>query len=315
MKRSMKQALKIRTMIAAVGLISLVAFQGNAQSVRTFVSTSGTDNAICSRTAPCRTFTAAIAAVNPAGEVMPLDSGGYLPFIITKEVAIVVPPGVHAAVAPTAGTAITIQAASTDTISLRGLFINRQGSAVNGIDFVSGAMLYVQNCEVAGFDSGLRVVRSMNNERTDLSVTDSTFRECHRGVYLRQTGTLSVLHAVLNRCNLENNGLGGLVVQDQVWVTAHEVTSSGSDTGFSFSVMSGYADAALDHCVATGNTTAGVFVTGDARVRLNECTITHNYQGVRFSGSGGVVYTLETNMIEGNEFNVPIGSLTPIAPK
>src|SRR5688572_24429167 len=76
--------------------------------VRTWVSGSGIDNATCGRTNPCRTFGAAITAVNPGGEVVVLDSAGYGPVAITKPVSIIAPPGVHAAVAPTAGAAIEV---------------------------------------------------------------------------------------------------------------------------------------------------------------------------------------------------------------
>ena len=50
-------------------LLSLVVFSAalRGQTPRTWVSTTGTDTNPCSKNLPCRTFSAALAAVSDAG--------------------------------------------------------------------------------------------------------------------------------------------------------------------------------------------------------------------------------------------------------
>src|SRR5215813_14752506 len=75
--------------LVAMALVSLlVATPANAQSIRTFVSTAGSDSNPCSLTAPCRHFSTAVAATSPGGEVDALDAGAYGSFIIDRPITI-----------------------------------------------------------------------------------------------------------------------------------------------------------------------------------------------------------------------------------
>src|SRR6266704_4638072 len=94
---------------------------------RSAVSLTGSDLATCTIPDPCRTFDVAISKTNSGGEVIVLGSGGYGPFTVTKSVAIISPGGIHAALAPTTGVAITIKGAGIDVI-LRNLWINSLGA-------------------------------------------------------------------------------------------------------------------------------------------------------------------------------------------
>src|SRR5215211_3086451 len=102
---------------------------------RTFVSAQQGNDANqtavppCAVTLPCRNFDAAITAVRAGGEVVALDSGGYGTVTISKAVTLTGPTGVYAAItAQTAGvSAITVTAASTDTVVLRGLTLTGLG--------------------------------------------------------------------------------------------------------------------------------------------------------------------------------------------
>jgi hypothetical protein len=107
------------------------------------------DNSQCSRSNPCRTFAAAIAAVNANGEVVVLNSAGYGPVTIDKAVTIVAPAAVHAAIAPTAGTAITVNAPGS-TVILKGLYLNSLG-ATEGVSVDSAAVVHIENLVVNGF--------------------------------------------------------------------------------------------------------------------------------------------------------------------
>ena len=129
----------------------------------TFVSAQHGDDANtannCSVTLPCRNFNAAVGVVNAGGEVVALDSGGYGPTTISKAVTLTSPLGVYAAItALTAGSsAITVSAASTDTVVLRGLTLTGLGGQT-GINVTSVGNLHVEGCVISGFtDNGINV--------------------------------------------------------------------------------------------------------------------------------------------------------------
>src|SRR3982750_3043579 len=97
---------------AALVAFILVAADAFAAS-RTFVSAgTGVDTNSCTRTAPCRSFTAALPLTDVDGEVIVLDSGGYGPVTITRGVSITSPGGVYAGITATTGNAITLSAPS-----------------------------------------------------------------------------------------------------------------------------------------------------------------------------------------------------------
>ncbi len=89
------KAICSRTLLG-IGLVAVAS--GVDAAPRTFVSTLGNDANPCSLASPCRAFQAAINAVDAGGEVVALDSGGYGTMTIAKSVAVIVPPGVHAAI-------------------------------------------------------------------------------------------------------------------------------------------------------------------------------------------------------------------------
>src|SRR5260370_17052168 len=65
---------------AALALaVTLPAVQAQAQSIRTFVSTAGSDSNPCSLAAPCRHFQAAVNATALRGELDPLHPAPHRP--------------------------------------------------------------------------------------------------------------------------------------------------------------------------------------------------------------------------------------------
>jgi len=128
-------------------LVVMPAFAGQ----RTFVSTGGVNNPTCSLINPCRDFTAAIAATNPGGEVIVLDSGGYGKVTITQSVSIIAAPGVYAGISVFPGeVGVTIDAGASDSVTLRGLTINGQGGNA-GIVMLGGASLSIDGCVIGNF--------------------------------------------------------------------------------------------------------------------------------------------------------------------
>src|SRR5579883_3053822 len=130
--------------MGAVAALSLVCFGFAASSVhaapssnRAWVSGHGVDQASCgSPASPCRTFQYTHDnVIAPGGEIDVLDPAGYGAVTITKALSIV-NDGVGTAgvqQGTTGATAITINAGSTDTVTLRGLDIDGLGAGQSGI--------------------------------------------------------------------------------------------------------------------------------------------------------------------------------------
>src|SRR5256714_1869354 len=133
-------------------IICLLTIAAHAQATRTWVSGVGDDANPCSRTAPCKTFAGAISKTAPGGEIDALDPAGYGAVTITKAITIDGGGGQVASVLVSGTNGIVVQAnAQTDVVILRNLRINGIGSGLNGIRFLSGKDLNVENCFIFGF--------------------------------------------------------------------------------------------------------------------------------------------------------------------
>src|ERR1700686_5761280 len=146
------------TIVIAAGLAlatMLPALSAQAQNTRSFVSGLGNDLNNCSLAAPCRTFQHAHDQTTAGGEIAVLDTAGYGAVTINRSISIVNPGGVEAGISvPSGGTAITINAGSSDAVSLRGLTIEGAGTGATGVKFNSGQSLTVENCVIRHFTTG-----------------------------------------------------------------------------------------------------------------------------------------------------------------
>ena len=152
---------------------------------RHFVKSDGVDNASCSITSPCRQFAAAVALVNPGGEVIALDSAGYGAVTIGKSVALIAPRGIYGGISVFSGDGVTLDGSGISVV-LRGLSINGQGGAY-GIRFVAGWSLNVEECEISNFASvpgdpasGAAIYVVANN--TKVVVRDTVIRDSRVGI-------------------------------------------------------------------------------------------------------------------------------------
>src|SRR5450432_773189 len=146
---------KTATSSLAAGVAAALLVCGSAQAAganRAWVSGHGTDAAGCGApTAPCRSLQYTHDHIVVAGgEIDILDPAGYGAITITKGISIVNDGVGTAGVQATSGDAITINA-GTGAVVLRGLDVEAQGGAVNGIHFIAGGSLTVQDSTIKGF--------------------------------------------------------------------------------------------------------------------------------------------------------------------
>ena len=142
---------KIAPLLSALGCLVALLYAAPAQAqTRTWVSGVGNDANPCSRTAPCKTFAGAISKTAAGGEINCLDPGGFGAVTITKAITIAC-EGVTAGVLAAGTNGVIVNAGATDNVTLRGLDINGAGTGLNGIRFLAGRALIVDNCQIYGF--------------------------------------------------------------------------------------------------------------------------------------------------------------------
>src|SRR5450631_4083490 len=122
--------------LCAALLLATLSCAANAQvAPRAWVSGHGVDAAGCGApTNPCRSFQYTHDHIVAAGgEIDILDPAGYGAITITKAISIVNEGVGEAGVQATAGNAIAINAGATDSVYLKGLNIDGQGTALHGV--------------------------------------------------------------------------------------------------------------------------------------------------------------------------------------
>jgi hypothetical protein len=206
--------------LLGLGLL-LIATSAQAQSPRTWVSESGSDDSFdCSRTAPCKTFAGAISRTAPSGEISVIDPGDYGSVVITKSITInggsalagIQVGGVNAVI-------VNVTAPVTvdpGVVILRGLSINGGGvvdpvtgspvPGLNGIRYLAGAGLVIENCSIYGFSqSGIEV--SLTGAK-NLVVKNSALTDDVAGINLTNTTGAGTLAQVTNSLIAGNTGFG-----------------------------------------------------------------------------------------------------------
>jgi len=210
------------SLAAVAAVVSLGAAQ--AQATRTWVSGVGDDANPCSRTAPCKTFPGAISKTAAGGEINCLDPGGFGAVTITKAITIAC-EGVTAGVLAAGTNGIIVNAGASDQVTLRGLDINGFGTGLNGIRFLAGKALIVDNCQIYEFTThGIDVALGVSG--SSLTVKDTRINRLG-GVGIRVTTTvggvsLSADHVNISRVSsgVEAAAGGNASVSNSIMTTA-----------------------------------------------------------------------------------------------
>ena len=272
---------------------------------RTFVASTGVDTNPCTLASPCRSIGTAMAATNAGGEVIIVDSAGYGPTVITKPISIIAPPGVYAGITVATGTGIVVDA-GTGNVRLRGLTINGLGGAT-GIDFQSGAALYVEGTLVTGFTgAGLNANLAAPAE---LFVRDSIFRGNGTGASLATSpGVVTPLAATIERCQFEDNPIGIALTGFSARAAILKSIVVGGATGILVQPTFGGATSAADvrDTTVAKHTTAGLVVGGigaaTATLTVFGSQVAENGIGV-VAQAGGTAWLTDTAILR-NGFGI-----------
>jgi Right handed beta helix region len=190
--------------------------------LKVWVAHWGTDNSSCGAiTSPCASLQRAHDNVAAAGEVIVLTSGDYgatrTPTLsITKSISISYNgPGEARIVGSGADPVIYINAAVSDVIKLRGLTIDGQGIAAEGIQVRTASALHIQNCVIKhfqGLGAGVALLL-VSTSRTDIFVSDTAILNngssaASGGISIRLLGSSAAANVILDRILLESNVTG-----------------------------------------------------------------------------------------------------------
>lgn len=316
--------------------ISLLAFLGlfcalilssapaQAQATRTWVSGVGDDANSCSRTAPCKTFAGAISKTAAGGEISVLDPGGYGAVTITKSISIVQDSSGEAGILAAGTNGVTVNAGASDVVILRGLVIDGASAVspgLNGIRFLAGASLHVQNCLIKNFTAtsvpngnGILFAASVASE---LYVSDTTFinngtaagAPTGGAIFIQPTGSAAAKVSI-NRIEMQNNRTG--MVLDSTASTGAIVASVNQTTavgnsGFGLAVTTaaagGIAATMIINNSVVSNNNNGLVATGNAAtIRVGGSLITGNTNATLVQSSGTIT-SYKNNLVDGNSSN------------
>lgn len=315
--------MKVSTILTAA-VIAAAAFTGfagsaSAQATRTWVSGVGDDANPCSRTAPCKTFAGAISKTATGGEINCLDPGGFGGVTITKAITIYC-DDVEAGVLVSGTNAIVVNAPTTAAVVLRGLDIEGLGTGLNGVRFLAGGSLHVDDCLIRNFSSasGGNGIAFVPSNSAKLLVTNTRLWRnavgvVGAGILIAPTGGASAEVVVENVVSSNNNN--GIHANS---ATSGAISVAIDNSVFSLNTGNGIAatggvgsiNILVDGTTSSDNAAAGLTASGaTAIIRLSDSNVTGNANGLTTASSGQIL-SFVNNRIRGNTVDgAPTGTL------
>ena len=268
------------------------------QASRTWVSGVGDDANPCSRTAPCKTFAGAISKTAAGGEIDALDPAGYGAVTITKAITIDGGGGQVASVLVAGTNGIVVQAGPSDVVILRNLRINGIGTGINGIRFLSGKDLNVEDCYIFGFTTnGVDVALNQGTQATVHIFHTVTKNLGGAGVRATNAVAPSVKVAIdfsefaLDNIGVEASSHSSIEINNSmISAAASDGIKADSTTG-----NDSLIDIAHSEIVNGANavtSTNGAIVMGDNTIVYNSGTV--------FNKVGGSQFTFSDNRVHDN---------------
>jgi hypothetical protein len=276
----------------------LTASTVHAQATRTWVSGVGDDVNPCSRTAPCKTFAGAISKTAAGGEISVLDPGGFGAVTIIKAITIS-GDGTLASIVSAGTNGIIVNAGVNDKVVIRNVSINGVGTGLNGIRFIAGKDLTVENVTIEGFTN--RGIDMSHTTNAKLFVKNTKISEGGTGVYV--TTTSGQAQAMLENVQLTGLTNGIEAALNGRAILSNSVISGNASNGILSSTSTSRIIA--EGCQIAFNDIAGVNASASgAIIRLGNNQIYNNNAGITFV-VGGVIESAADNRVAGNVSNTP----------
>jgi hypothetical protein len=296
----------IKVLAIATFMFATVSI-AQAQASRTWVSGVGDDVNPCSRTAPCKTWAGAISKTAACGEIDALDPGGFGTVTITKSITLD-GTGTMASILASLTTGITINAASTDVITIRGISINGNCNGIRGMNILQAKTVNIEDCVIFRFaGDGILV-----NETSDmnLNVTNTVIRD-NTGDGINATTNHASLRVrgTLERVRLSGNNNGLHARSGASFTARHSVFSNNTTNGvFCDAAGAVFAGISVSASQIVNNGANGVRAgnagnLGGSGVQISQNQIENNTANGVLVSTGGVVNTFTNNVILANGTN------------
>jgi Right handed beta helix region len=295
----------MRSLLAALLLFALFSSTAFAQATRTWVSGVGDDANPCSRTAPCKTFAGAISKTAANGTINVIDPGGFGAVTVTKSITI--DGGESLAGILSAGTnGIIVNAGVNDNVIIRNVIIEGVTTGLNGIRFLNGRSLTVENVTITNVTTAGIDVSS--NVATLLTVRNVSTQGAVGGGIILQPGAAGSVEATIENSSFGRGNFGVQGKARSKTVIRNSFATNNTTAGFG---VSGAATMTLDNCIASGSTVgSGLNVSGaGAIITMSRSSVLNNSTGLSVN-FGGVVQSFGDNRNLGN--GVPGPAPTPV---
>jgi hypothetical protein len=285
-----------------------------AQATRTWVSGVGDDVNPCSRTAPCKTYAGAISKTAKDGEISTLDPGGFGAVTITKSITINGGGGgqgygsILASLVNGIIINITDAADVRKTVRLDWLNINGASTGLDGIRFIGGNALFVENTLIDGFTGdGIEASGASLAAVNQLHMRNVSIRNVANGLNISNSGAnatqLSMDHVQISKatnCVNAGNGTRGQI--------SYSAFSSCATAAINATEGTSPTEFAVNDSSITASGT-GVNTGAGTEVLIARVVITGNGNAL---GLAGLVHTGGNNTIGKNGTNqAPNGTPFP----
>jgi len=295
-------------LLACLAVVLLGTTLMSGQATRTWVSGVGDDANPCSRTAPCKTFAGAISKTAPGGEIDALDPGGFGALTITKSITLDGGGGQVASVLVAGTNGIVVAAGAADIVIIRNMRLDgllgggNANAGINGIRFISGKALHIENCDIFGFNNnGIDIAKADGGK---VFVTNTVVQNNAKSGISSQN-TVNIVSVTIKDSTFDGNGFVGVLAREFSNISVTNTTSSGNAFGYvSQASAAGLSETmTILNSMAAGNT-IGIQTGG------NGGTDTVNISGVGLFNNGVGINNGSVVKSWGNNFNLNGGTTT-----
>ena len=310
----MKRGTNLLILVAAVlGLMASLTAPADAQALlmRTWVSGVGSDGNPCTRTAPCLTFAGAYGKTAASGEINCLDPGGFGTLTITQSITISCETGTAGIFVAGSGNGITVSAAATDTVYLRGLDIERGSALGNDLPwgiFIAndGGTVHIEKCLIRGLQWGIvyEPTGASSLFVADTVVADNGNATAGGNIQLLPLAAGVVANVSLERVQMTGGSVGvradGTLANPLRVSITDSLASGNLYNGFFAKTTSGKVTMMVDHSTASNNGASGARADGAlAKLVLSRSVVSGNVTGVS-TINGGALLSYQDNRIDLN---------------
>jgi hypothetical protein len=298
--------------IATVGMIFGLAATTPCHAVsHAYVSVNGDDNnATCSISEPCATIAGALVRTDFGGEISCLDGGtgrlnGNGQFIsgVTVQKSVTI----DCAGVPFAALNVVINGSGI-VVTLRNLTLTTWeytylSGSYNGIEFMNGAALFLENCVIEHFDQsgGNTAIHFAPTSGTaKLYVTDSVIKNngtaSDGGGIIIQPAAGAEADVVIERTKVENNRVGIVAVsQGTVHGVVRDSVVAGSVASWGIGAAGSGVSLLVENTTVTGNN-IGLVAETKAGMLVSHSSIVLNTNGLYAAGGGSLLSYKNNNL-------------------